>query len=491
LNLGERTEGTSAHRDPLPGATLARPGATGSGQASEQDRDGPSVPVWTFVACVLVGTWLRFWGLGGGALGVDETFSAVSSRKPYGQIWGYIQSVDRHPPLSYLLLSPVVHLSHSTYLARVPSVVCATLALVIFAWWQRRYGLAGLVATALFAVSPFLLEYARQARMFGLVTLAGVVVVAASDRWLATDDTRWAVVAAVGGLIASLSYGPGILLPCASILVPGLRRDRAAWTYRLVALAGVGLWAALCLAASLRWSGYPSGYPPFTPSWVVTMLGYTIAPVPGIRWVVFGLLAVGVVLVVVSADRLRQLTLTLFLAPLAAMIVLSLRTEVLIPKTLLLVGWATPVLLGQVAAWAWRYRPLAGGVVLAVIIVVTVPYVRASLPVGEGTGTMLTALARVRRPGDAVAINPRPLESVYQWYLGVVPGQKLVVDNSQVDGLGILHAVGQQPTNRVWLVQSEARAWKVTLPQNWRPCGPTRDVGGGYSMRCVEVGATP
>jgi len=479
LSLGERTEGVS----------------TAPSEPSEPGRrtwpSSDSLPSWPFVVCVVAGTILRFWGLGGGALGVDETFSAVSSHKSYGQIWGYIQSVDRHPPLSYLLLSPVVHLSHSTYMARVPSVLCASLALVIFAWWQRRYQLAGLAATILFALSPFLLAYARQARMFGLVTLAGVVVVAASDRWLETDDTRWAVVAALGGLIASLSYGPGIILPGVTLLVPGFRRDRPAWIYRLVAAAGLAVWAILCLAVSLRWSGYPSGYPPFTPSWVVTMLGYTVAPVPANRWIVVGLLAIGLVVVLRRADRLRQLTLTLFLVPLLGMVVLSLRTEVLIPKTLLLVGWVTPVLFGQAVAWAWRYRPLAAGVVVAIIVYVTVPYLGASLPVGEGTGSMLTALDHARRAGDGVAINPRPLESVFQWYDGVVPDRPLVVDNTSVPGLGILHARGQRPTKRVWLVQSELRAWKVRLPSTWHPCGPTHDVGGGYSLRCVEVGSTP
>lgn len=485
MSLGERTEGTSPPAGATPGHAVADPPPAHDGP------DDPSVPLWPFLVCAVVGVGLRFWGLGDGALGVDETFSTVSSRKPYLSIWGYIQSVDRHPPLSYLVLSPVVHLTHSTYAARVPSVACATLALLIFVWWQRRSGLAGLVACALFAVSPFLLPYAREARMFGLVTLGAVIVAAASDRWLDTGETKWAVAVAIGGLIASLSYGPGIVLACAAGLVPGWRRDRQAWIFRVVAGVGVVVWAALCLAASLRWSGYPSGYPPFTVSWVVTMLSYTVAPVPANRWIVVGLLAIGLVLVLRRPGPLRQLTLALFLAPLAAMVVLSLRTEVLIPKTLLLLGWVTPVLLGQTVAWAWRYRPLAAGVVLAVIVYVTVPYIGASLPVGEGTGAMLSALDHVRRPGDAVAINPRPLESVFQWYEGVVPGKPLVVDNRAVDGLGILHVVGQAPTNRVWLIESEARAWKVKLPHDWRPCGARRHVGGGYSMQCVEVGAAP
>ena len=136
------------------------------------------------------------------------------------------------------------------------------MALAVFAWWQRRYGLAGLVATALFAVSPFVLVYDRQARMFGLLTLGAVVAAAASDRWLATVETQ------VGGRgrrrrrsVVAMSYSVGFLLPGFLLLVPGWRRDRQAWIFRLASAGAVGIWAVLWLGNTPEVGGSTVGLP--------------------------------------------------------------------------------------------------------------------------------------------------------------------------------------------------------------------------------------
>ncbi len=431
---------------------------------------------------------LRFWALGSGTLTADETFSAVAAHLPFGAIWGHIATFDRHPPLSYYLLSPVAHLTTSTYALRAPAATCATLALVVFAWWQYRYGFAGLVATAVFAVSPFLLQYDRQARMFALITLGGVVAAAASDRWLETGESGWMWMAAAGGLIAALSYSVGILLPGFLLLVPGLRRDRAAWQFRLASLGAAAIWAVLWLGNTLRWSGDPSGYPHLTVSWAGTMVNFMVAPVPDDQWIVFALLAAGLFLVLRRPGRSRQLMLALFVVPMALMVMASVHNELLIPKTLLMVGWAPPVLLGTVVAEAGRLRPVAAVAVLALIALVVLPYVRPSLVVDEGAGPMVAAVARAQRPGDAVAMNPAPLGDLLEWYDGVVPSRRLDLDLTTLPGAVVLRQDGVPQTGRVWLVQSELRGVPLRLGSAPDWCGPRVVVGGGYTMRCLDLG---
>lgn len=438
---------------------------------------------------MLVGVVLRFWALGAGTMTADETFSALAAHLPYGQIWGDIARTDRHPPLSYYLLSPVSHATTSTFALRVPSALVAVAALVVFVWWQRRYGVAGLIASAIFAVSPFLLEYDRQARMFALLTLGGVVAAAASDRWLHAPERRWAFMAAAGGLIAAMSYSVGVLLPALLVLLPGRRRDRAAWTFRAAAAAAGAVWVVTWLANSLRWLGEPSGYPKLTPNWAAGILDATVAPVPDYQWIVLAMLAAGVVVAVRRPGPLRQLTLWLYLVPVVVMLVLSFQNELFIPKTLLMIAWAPPVLLGGLAAKAWDVRPLAGAAVVALLIVVIVPYIKPSLPIDEGAGAMLTAVARARQPGDAVAMNPPALADLIEWYDGVVPGRALDRDTSTIKGALLLRDRGVAPTGRIWLVQSMLRSDKLTYGTDLHSCGPTVDVGGGYTMRCVELGS--
>ena len=86
------------------------------------------------------------------------------------------------------------------------------------------------------------------------------------------------------------------------------------------------------------------------------------------------------------------------------MIVLSVRSELFIPKTLLMVGWAAPVLLGNLVVAAWNLRPLAAGAVVALLVLVVVPYVRPSLTDRRGRRARCSPPWR----GPAVPAMPWP-----------------------------------------------------------------------------------
>jgi Dolichyl-phosphate-mannose-protein mannosyltransferase len=453
------------------------------------------VPRWCFVGAVALGALLRLWSLGHGHLSADESYSAVNAHLPFTQIWGHIAATDPHPPFSYLLLSPVAHLFTSNLAVRLPAALCSILAVAVMAWWQRDRGVAGLVATLVLAVSPFALEYGREARMYGLVTLASVLLAAAADRWLVTGDRQWATVAGVAAFVITMSYSAGAIMPVALALVAGWRRDREAWELRLAAAAAFGAWAALWLAHTIHWSHASSGYPSLSVVWIRQMLTAMIAPVPSEEWLVLGMLLLGLIAVCWRSARERVLVLALFVAPVLALAVVSLHNNIFLPKSLIMVAWAPSLLLGGLVGVAWDYRPLLGGIAIAGIAVVTLPYVSTALSIDEGAGAMVAAVAAARQPGDAMAMSPVQLGTLLDWYEAIGPGHGVRSDTRLIPGAVVYRFAGETQTGRIWLVESEARSdidWHGPglSGSGWQSCGASRPVGGGYTMRCVEPATT-
>ena len=133
---------------------------------------------------MVVGAVLRLWGLGAHRLGYDEAFTAMAGRMSLGDLLAYLRTHDSHPPLDYLLRAPLARTGVNEFLFRLPSVVCSAGALALFAWRMRRYALAGVIATALLAVSDFELTHGRTARMYAELELIGVLAAVLADSWL-------------------------------------------------------------------------------------------------------------------------------------------------------------------------------------------------------------------------------------------------------------------------------------------------------------------
>lgn len=102
-----------------------------------------------------------------------------------------LTAVDIHPPLYYLLLrawSEVVGWGAPS--ARLLSALIGTAAVpVLFLAGRRLYGRrVGLLAAALLAVSPLHVYYSQEVRMYGLVTLLGLLALLFALRWQAAGD---------------------------------------------------------------------------------------------------------------------------------------------------------------------------------------------------------------------------------------------------------------------------------------------------------------
>ncbi len=135
--------------------------------------------VSALVAVVILGCALRLTGLDVHSLWFDElaTIQIASSSDVLRAL-----ELDRHPPLSFLAFRAWSEAfgSDAATLRLLPAVV-SCIALALFAGVARSVlrPLAGLAATALFAVAPFHVWIAQEVRMYAFLELAAVLVLGA------------------------------------------------------------------------------------------------------------------------------------------------------------------------------------------------------------------------------------------------------------------------------------------------------------------------
>ena len=137
---------------------------------------------------VLLVAWaLRLWRLGAQELWFDEAASYFIAAKPLPLLLRYVANAPfEHPPAYYLALHLAMKvLGESEWALRFPSTVCGALFVVLL----YRFGLAlspalGLLAGALAALSPFLVTYSQEARMYALVQLLGLATSLLLWQWL-------------------------------------------------------------------------------------------------------------------------------------------------------------------------------------------------------------------------------------------------------------------------------------------------------------------
>ncbi len=133
---------------------------------------GSALPI--LAAVLLLAALLRFVNLAHASLWLDELYNLRVLPGATLAHWG--APVDQHPPLYYLLLRAWLELGRGELWMRFPSALAGLLAVALI--W-RVGGLLGsrpigLLAAAFLAFSPLHVWYSREARMYGLASLAWV-----------------------------------------------------------------------------------------------------------------------------------------------------------------------------------------------------------------------------------------------------------------------------------------------------------------------------
>ena len=129
----------------------------------------------------------------------DESYSAYLVRGDFGQIWAETAQ-DVHPPLFYFLLKIWSNIFGNTDFAmRFMSVFFGAVSIILaFHLLKRWFGVkTAAVATALLSLSPFLIRYGQEMRMYTLIFAIVLGATYALDLALETKKKRYYIIYAV------------------------------------------------------------------------------------------------------------------------------------------------------------------------------------------------------------------------------------------------------------------------------------------------------
>jgi mannosyltransferase len=144
--------------------------------------------------------------LGSSSLFVDEVYSWGNANVPLGDLIDRLRDNEVTPAAYFAALHAWVGWlgADSDWAMRLPSALCAiALVPVLYDLGRRLAGTtAGVAAALLGALSPLVLDYAQQMRVYAAAMLVCALVAACALRAAERDDGRWAVAA---GLLAALA----------------------------------------------------------------------------------------------------------------------------------------------------------------------------------------------------------------------------------------------------------------------------------------------
>ena len=430
------------------------------------------------VGLVVAGAVLRLWGLGSNRLGYDEAFTAMAGRLPLGSLFAFLRTHDSHPPLDYLLHLPLARLGVDPFWFRAPGVVASIGALALFAWWMRDRGRAGVLATAVMALSAFEIVHGRNARMYAELELLGVGLAILAEAWLRAPRRRHAAILFVLVLAGLLTHVSMFLVGAGLFALAGRRRDRAAWRWRGAIFGAGAVWVVLWGSAFLvqMQGGHSDWIPRTTPVRVLDTVASLVTNGTATALGIFVVVGAGGLLLARRDRRLAQVWCACFVIPLTLAALAGLVAPVLLDRTLTMTAWAPALAVGvALDALLTRQRTL-GIVAVGLAVLLVVPPAITAVAQSTGADRALRRLEAVARPGDVVAVRSAGRASEVRWSLGVRGAQPwrpvTVADVSPaVAGLRL----GRGPASgRIWVLDWNSR---LRSAPGYERCAPDQNFG--------------
>lgn len=355
----------------------------------------------TLTVILTIAAALRLPGLGRTSLWYDE---AVSWSQSNGSLGDLIRSVaaDNYPPLHNILLWLVMPvLGDSETALRLPSAVLGLLSvwLCYFLGKQMSGRSAGLLAAALAAVSPFLIWYSTEARMYALLAATGLAFLLSVMKVLEKPTATWILALAISGTLFLYShfyalFGFGAVgLACAVLILsdttkPGRFRMSNAFAACLAMGASALAFLPWLLilagrAQSVAEAGFWIAYPdlPFLEAVAFSLAGSLV-----LFWLLTSLALVSLSLT--AARRGEEASPPIFRAHLVCLAytigpaVLAYAYSVLVQPILfdryLIAAWPGVILLASTAAVQLSAR-IAPVILIAAALVLTYPELRFTL----------------------------------------------------------------------------------------------------------------
>jgi len=402
-----------------------------------------------------------------------------------GDLLGFLRSNDTHPPLDYLLRMPFASAA-SDLVLRIPSALSSIAFLLVLARWMRGKGTFGALTTICAAIMPFLVLHGREARMYPLVMLCGVVAAALADGWLHRPSSRAAVGVAAAGLVAMLSHSAALPAVASMFLLPGFRRDRDAWIYRgwigAAFVAWAGLWGPSFLKQSEAASSPGYWVPHTTPDWVTTVGGALLSARSSLIEVCFVLLLLAIAALLLRRDGVSQVALCAFVVPFVVLVLVGLELRLLLPRSFAFGAWAVAAALGAAVD---RMRTVAGprGAIVGLLLAASL-LVPSSVDIVRDGREELVELDVLRdrlEPGDQISIGPDWFRPLLQWNFVAKRGFAVVGDR---DGRFVVADRSAPGSGRVHLLDSSGLPLE-DVAAGRQPCAAPFE-GGSWLLRCVE-----
>ncbi len=439
-------------------------------------------------AALLLGAFgLRALQLGRESLWRDEIDSIRFALAPWPAPLENFAKAGENGPLYHLILRGWLSLGGTSDLAlRMFSTLCGMLLLaVIYALGRRLLGpRAAGWATVLAALSPALVWYAGEGKMYALqpLLIALALLAALRRRWI------WFGLAALAAMFVHV-LSP-LFLPVAIVLVWATRRPGERFPWPALALgAAVALPLAIpLLPVVLR--GADFGHPVVAADEVVARLlslwsfGVAWPSDVGLPdWLadVAGLLAAG--LAAWGAARLASRPATALLAwlaiPAGLLMLLSSRVPLFEPRYLL---WAAPALYLLLGALLAGLRgPIRAIVAGALGVVACVGlYAQAAAPIRPDLRAAAAIVRANKGPNDAIVYVMPYARYAFDHYLWDLP--RADVDGGYTNGSAGAGALREPPLpatllqfGQIWLVETEAWQWDTAgLNRAWLEAHATR-----------------
>ncbi|MBV8578408.1 MAG: glycosyltransferase family 39 protein, partial [Acetobacteraceae bacterium] len=143
---------------------------------------------------------------------LDEAISIHQARLSLHEMFRTLYNGDRQPPLYDLVLWATIRLfGHGEFAVRLPTVIAGTLVIpVLYELGRELYDRrTGLLAAAFAALSPLLVWYSQEVRMYTFATLFGLLAVLTQLRVIRRGSPgNWAAyILSTAGLLWSHYFG--------------------------------------------------------------------------------------------------------------------------------------------------------------------------------------------------------------------------------------------------------------------------------------------
>jgi mannosyltransferase len=415
--------------------------------------------IFPLLPILLLAAAVRLLGLGNDNLWSDEAFSVITALGPPSQLLRILAATEPHPPLYPFFLAGWLRLFGSSELiARLPSAFAGIASVAVAAAIARSFvpeedrrpaTLAALVAGLFVALNPFQVWYSQEARMYAQVSFFAGLATLALLRM--REGRRGSLPLYVGALVAAAgSHYYGLFLPVAHgvVVLASAQRDRRLlrpWLTAIVAAVLLYLpWTFLALRVFTSYYGGPPGSEDLArlalSAWVRVTAGWSLTWDQAV--LLAGLVsALAVFGVVVPArgerDRfVRAVLLAWLVTPFVAGYLVSLVRPLFNERYLIVSSLPFVLLLARGSVWLLTFgrptrpvRPLrtiglwvarAGGVLTVLVVLgaadIALQNVWRGDYVKSAYNTHVKTVDRLARAGDAVILDGRMQEQLYEYY---------------------------------------------------------------------------